>query len=93
MVVEEANAIGTAWLRAGFPDESDMSTSRALLREYTEVRLEAAADPTQLPAVVTRSEETHGELWAIVEDNVNQGNESNIMGLVNRSSCLRAGAK
>lgn len=82
MVVEEANAIGTAWLRASFLDESDMSASRALLQEYTEIRLEAAADPTQLPSVVTRSEEIHGELWAIVEKNVKQGNESDIMRLV-----------
>ena len=82
MVVEEANAIGTAWLRADFLDEPDLSASRVLLREYTQIRLDAAEDTTQLPAAVARSEEIHGELWSIVVTNVNAGNESDIMGLV-----------
>ena len=44
MVVQEANAIGTAWLRAGFLEESDLSVVRPLLQEYTEIRIEAAND-------------------------------------------------
>ena len=47
MVVEEANAIGTAWLRAGFLDEPDLSSSRTLLQEYTQIRIDAAEDTTQ----------------------------------------------
>lgn len=82
MVVEEANAVGTAYLRAGFLNETDLTSTRDLLREYVEIRLAAAADPTQLDAVVTRSEEIHNELWSIMEGNVQQGNESDIMGLV-----------
>jgi hypothetical protein len=82
MVVEEANSIGTAWLRAGFLDEPDLSLSRALLQEYTEIRLDAIADETRLPAALERSEEIHGELWSIMEKNVREGNESDIMGLV-----------
>ena len=81
MVVTEANAVGTAWLRAGFLSEPDLSATRDLLQEYVEVRLAAAVDPTQLESAVTRSEEIHGELWSIVEDNVRQGNESDIMAL------------
>ena len=45
MIVTEANAVGTAYLRAGFLDEPDRTSSRDLLREYVEVRLAAAADP------------------------------------------------
>ena len=45
MVVTEANAVGTAYLRSGFLDEPDLTTSRNLLREYVEVRLAAATDP------------------------------------------------
>ena len=82
MVVEEANAIGTAWLRAGFLDEPDQSSSRALLQEYTQIRLDAAEDTTKLPAAVARSEEIQSELWAIVEKNVREGYDSDIMGLV-----------
>lgn len=86
VVVEEANAIGTAWLRAGFYEEPDLSTTRTLLEEYVKIRLAAAADPTQLPAVITRSEQIHGELWAIVEDNVKGGNESATMSIVAEST-------
>jgi hypothetical protein len=81
MVVTEANAVGTAWLRAGFLDEPDLSTARDLLREYVEVRLAGVADPSQFGAALTRSEEIQGELWSVVEDNVRQGNESDIMAL------------
>jgi hypothetical protein len=81
MVVEEANAIGTAWLRAGFLEEPDLSAVRPLLREYTEIRIAAANDPSLYDATVTRSEEIHNELWAIMEENVRRGNESDIMGL------------
>ncbi len=81
MVVEEANAIGTAWLRAGFLDEPDLSSSRTLLQEYTQIRIDAAEDTTQMPATVARSEEIQGELWEIVEKNVRVGYDSDIMGL------------
>ena len=82
MVVTEANAVGTAYLRAGFLDEPDRTSTRDLLREYVEVRLAAAADPEALlESAMTRSEEIHGQLWSIVEDNVRQGKESDIMGL------------
>lgn len=81
MVVTEANAIGTAYLRAGFLDESDMSVSRDLLREYIEVRLTPQADPSLFDSALARSEEIHAQLWSIVEENVQQGKESAIMAL------------
>jgi len=82
MVVEEANAVGTAYLRAGFLGESDRDLSRNLLREYVEIRLAVAADESVLESTLTRSEEIHGELWSIVEDNVHQGQDSDIMALL-----------
>jgi hypothetical protein len=81
MVVTEANAVGTAYLRSGFLDEPDRTVTRDLLREYVEVRLAAAADPSFLESGLTRSEEIHGELWSIMEDIVRQGQESAIMAL------------
>ena len=80
MVVTEANAIGTAYLRADFLDQADRDATRDLLREYVEVRLAAASDPTLYESAVSRSEEIHGQLWSIVK-NVTQGNESDIMAL------------
>ncbi len=81
MVVTEANAVGTAYLRAGFLGEPDRTSTRDLLREYVEVRLAVAADPALYDSTLTRSEEIHGELWSIVEDNIRQGQESAIMAL------------
>ena len=81
MVVTEANAVGTAYLRAGFLDEPEQTSTRDLLREYIEVRLAAAEDVSLLESVVARSEEIHSELWSMVEDTVRQGNESDIMAL------------
>lgn len=82
MVVTEANAVGTAYLRAGFLGESDRDLSRDLLREYVEIRLAAAADESVLESTLARSEEIHGELWSIVEDTVQQGQDSDIMALL-----------
>ena len=79
MIVTEANAVGTAWLRAGFLDEPDSTTLRELLREYVEIRLEAVADLNKMPAAIERSEKIHSELWAVIEANVRQGNDSDIM--------------
>ena len=81
MVVTEANAVGTAYLRAGFLDEADRDLTRDLLREYVEIRLAAATDESLLQSTITRSEEIHNELWSIVEEMVRQGQESEVMAL------------
>ncbi|MGD2040262.1 MAG: DUF4239 domain-containing protein, partial [Anaerolineae bacterium] len=81
MVVTEANAVGTAYLRAGFLDEADRDLTRDLLREYVEIRLAAATDESLLQSTITRSEEIHNELWSIVEERVRQGQESEVMAL------------
>ena len=79
MVITEANAIGVAWLRAGFLDETDSISLRKLLREYTEVRIAAANLEIDLPTALSRSEQIHGEMWIIIERSVSQGKDSDIM--------------
>ena len=81
MVITEANAVGTAYLRAGFLGEPDRTSTRDLLREYVELRLAVAEDLGLFDSGLKRSEEIHSELWSIVEDNVNQGKESATMAL------------
>lgn len=81
MVVTEANAAGTAWLRAGFLDEPAVTDARTLLREYVGVRLAIAENPGQLDDGATRSEEIQGKLWAIAEETVRQGNDSESVAL------------
>lgn len=66
LVVEEANTIGTTWLRTGFLDEPVRAESRALLREYVEMRL-VALDPARFDEARARSEEIHAELWTRAE--------------------------
>jgi hypothetical protein len=63
VVLEEANAIGTTYLRAAFLGERDSTTVRRLLRDYVDVRLEGAAkgDATE---ILARSDDLHRQLWA-----------------------------
>jgi len=81
MVVTEANAIGTAYLRADFLDQAERDATRGLLREYVEIRLAAASDPTLYESAVSHSEDIHGQLWSIVAQYVAQGNVSAVMAL------------
>ena len=81
MVVTEANAVGTAFLRAGFLSESDRTLSRDLLREYVNIRLAAASDPALIESTLTRSEAIHGQLWSIVEDAASEGQDTELFAL------------
>ena len=63
LVIDEANVIGTTYLRAGLLPEPHRSDVRSLLREYVDVRLEAV-QPGKLSRSIGRSEELHARLWA-----------------------------
>jgi hypothetical protein len=66
LVLSEANAIGTTYLRAGFLDESSRDQSQELLREYTQLRF-SAYRAEDLAPFVARGEQIHNELWALAE--------------------------
>jgi hypothetical protein len=66
LVISEANAIGTTYLRAGFLPTADAEATRELLRAYAPLRVNVD-DLAQLEANFVGSEEIHAELWAIVE--------------------------
>jgi hypothetical protein len=66
IVIAEANAIGTAWLRAGTQAEPYSSQSQVLLEEYAQARLNFAGFETHL-AGRARSEQLHVLLWKLVE--------------------------
>ena len=63
LVVTEANAIKTTYLRAGYLDEPYRTDIRQFLREYLDLRLKAVTDPGTLADALVRSEEIHAELW------------------------------
>ncbi len=61
MVIDEANAIGTTFLRAATLPESQIASVRRLLRTYTDVRTGITGVP--IDQVVRRSEEIQQHLW------------------------------
>ncbi len=68
LVTQEANAIGTAWLRAGFFAAPEGPRMRVLLEEYAKVRLDyiQASDWEKDPGLRNRTNELQNELWANV---------------------------
>jgi hypothetical protein len=80
LVIEEANAIGTTYLRAGYLPSPAAEASRALLREYAPLRVNVD-DRQQLGANFVRSEEIHAELWAIAEPLAIANPDSDLLGL------------
>jgi hypothetical protein len=63
LVLEEANAIATTWLRAGLLPEAHRIEIHKLLREYLEVRL-GAVQSGQIQQGIARSQELQKRLWA-----------------------------
>ena len=62
LLVDEANALGTTYLRAEMlPERRD--EIRTLLREYVDVRIEAIT-PDKLAQGIRRSEDLQNRLWA-----------------------------
>ena len=62
MAVEEANAIGTAYLRAQLLPEPEKTEIAGLLRQYVDVRLEVVRTGN-LQNGITKSEKLHDLLW------------------------------
>jgi hypothetical protein len=63
VVLDEANAIGTTYLRAAMLSEPVRTESRTLLREYVGVRLEAVQGGNVHDAI-SKSEQMHERLWS-----------------------------
>jgi hypothetical protein len=65
LVISEANALGTTWLRTGLLDEADRTRLQALLREYVDIRVEfgAASTTEQEAAVFQKTEAMQQRLW------------------------------
>jgi hypothetical protein len=83
LVRSEANAIGTAWLRADFMSEPDRGKSVQLLKEYTSLRLEAAraADIATVQKVLVTSEKIQRKLWDLAVVNSRKDMNSDVAAL------------
>jgi hypothetical protein len=65
LVLKEANAIGTTYLRTELLPEPDRTEILKLLREYVEVRVKGAQERGEaLEQALVRSEELHDLLWS-----------------------------
>ena len=70
MIVNEANAIGTLWLRAGLLEKPLRGNLRDELREYTVARIALGGtrgDRAALPAARSKIESLHVSIWSEVE--------------------------
>lgn len=64
LVIEEANAIGTTYLRANFLPEPQKFAIEKLLRQYVNLRLAAVkGNGENLHTVIIESERIHKQLW------------------------------
>jgi hypothetical protein len=80
VMLDEANAIGTTYLRADFLSEPARVAVRDLLREYVDVRL-AAAETGDVAPAIKRSEEIHNLLWAHASESMVANPDSIAYGL------------
>jgi hypothetical protein len=79
-VLQEANAIGTAYLRARLLGEPQRSEIAKLLREYVDVRLQGV-EAGKLEDALTRSEEIQELLWLQTSEAADNNTGSIITGL------------
>ncbi len=80
IVVEEANAIGTTYLRAGLLPNNRDAKIRKLLGEYVDARLEVV-QTGNVVKVLRRSDELHRQLWKEAEAVGQEHPDSIVVGL------------
>jgi len=70
LLVNEANAIGTNWLRAGLLEDPLRSDLRGALRQYKDARIalcESRGDPAAQRSARSNSESLHASIWSVVK--------------------------
>ena len=71
-LLEEVNAIETAWLRAALVGEPYTSSVRDLLKEYVGLRIVIAENPDKVMEAIKRSNNIHKEIWKNVTSLIDQ---------------------
>jgi hypothetical protein len=80
LVLAEANAMSTAYLRAGYLSQPESAEVRQLLRLYVPLRI-APTDVETLTTNIERSAELQDELWLIAEGLARETPESDVLAL------------
>ena len=63
LLLDEVNAVGTCYLRAGLVPDSECQQIRKRLREYVHQRVEVVKQPQTISKFLLRSDEILDELW------------------------------
>jgi hypothetical protein len=85
LVIEEANAIETTWLRAGFLAEPSRTDMRGLLRDYVGVRVKVALYEIDLNEGLHQSDQLQDRMWALALENGRREPSSIVLGLFTES--------
>lgn len=86
LILDEANAIGTTWLRTDFLQGEAREKSRRLLKRYTELRIEGfrlASDPAAFADARREVAELHSKLWEQASNAAKSQPSPVVMGYVN----------
>lgn len=73
--IDEANDIGTLWLRTSLLSENARDAERALIRQYVAARLEFAAagrDAERMTKSTNDTAQLQGQMWSIASQEANQ---------------------
>ncbi len=63
LLLDEANSIGTTFLRADFLPEPHRSDMRELLREYVDIRVKLVSHPGEVLEAIEESDRLHEIMW------------------------------
>jgi hypothetical protein len=80
LVLAEANAVGTLYLRAGYLPEPASRKIRDLLRAYAPLRI-VTNDLADVRVRMARSVEIHAKLWSITEELARTTPDSDVLAL------------
>ncbi len=81
VVLQEANAIGTAFLRADYLPEPYRGEVQQLFREYVPVRILDSADVADVAVRIARSDELLQEIWQTSTEAVTSAGSSDVLAL------------
>jgi hypothetical protein len=85
LVKQEANAIGTAWLRSDFLPEADRAEAKALFKEYLEKSLAfvqgSDVSPERARTVISETQQLLNRLWEMAVANARKDMNSDVAAL------------
>lgn len=78
-LLEEVNAIETAWLRADLITEPQRTEVKDLLLEYVRIRVVVAKEPKKIKEVIAQSNIIQKKIWAIITNLVSESPRNDVI--------------